>query len=330
MTLEMWRILTVVCAALSVVFAIVAIIVYKALRIKQAKLVLSGADAASEIQKLRSSRVGTWLNPVPRGEDSNVEINWVVSDDADSGTGEMRFNDVSGDDSDDGAVPTVLTGGATAAASGAKRDKADSDRRRELAWKVAKLENEPAYSSDFDAIVRSLTQAAGGDAGDPDDGATVLAGPTSHDGRPFHGLASPEESTSHDGIGTDDADNAPTVFKAADQPSRNRCSGSGSDDLDGRVGLDDGDETRAAGSDVTDIDDAPTVLKKPTHHAAASRPSADSPVSPEPLHLTGLATNPLPARSLPDMADGAENDPMDDEPDAPTVLASQSEGSTRK
>lgn len=67
MTLEMWRILTVVCAALSVVFAIVAIIVYKALRIKQAKLVLSGADAASEIQKLRSSRVGTWLNPVPRG-----------------------------------------------------------------------------------------------------------------------------------------------------------------------------------------------------------------------------------------------------------------------
>lgn len=64
MTYTGWKTLEIILLVAAAVLFIAAAIVWRVLRVRQAHQALNGQDREREIEILRSSRVGTWLDPV--------------------------------------------------------------------------------------------------------------------------------------------------------------------------------------------------------------------------------------------------------------------------
>lgn len=60
MSVQAWKITAMVFLALGIVLVLLAIVLYRTLRIHQVREVLTGRSEAIEIERMRSARAGTW------------------------------------------------------------------------------------------------------------------------------------------------------------------------------------------------------------------------------------------------------------------------------
>lgn len=60
MNTQSWRMLALVFLAVALVLAVAAIVLYRVLHIRQVRDALTGRSAATEIERMRAARAGTW------------------------------------------------------------------------------------------------------------------------------------------------------------------------------------------------------------------------------------------------------------------------------
>lgn len=70
-----WRMLALVLLAVALVLAVAAIVLYKVLHIRQVRDALTGRSAATEIERMRTARAGTWAMAGSQPQTGDLSFN---------------------------------------------------------------------------------------------------------------------------------------------------------------------------------------------------------------------------------------------------------------
>lgn len=282
MTYTGWKTLEIILLVAAAVLFIAAAIVWRVLRVRQAHQALNGQDREHEIEILRSSRVGTWLDPV---EDELRAETGVSSRPAERATREQSADEVK--------QPTKRTRTPKSAAGNRDRNpgaptsldsdaEIDDSSETELArTSLAKKRRKRAASNDDEVEDYTPTTLAGRDEED-DSTPTVLAG-----------RGDEEDDDSPTELAGGDEDSAPTVLAKR------------------------GSKRSAAkkANDASDDDDAPTVLAGIRKHGVRQTVDADDDEDSTPTILWHSDAEDA------NVPQGAADNTDDSEDEAPTVLA---------
>lgn len=282
MTYTGWKTLEIILLVAAAVLFIAAAIVWRVLRVRQAHQALNGQDREREIEILRSSRVGTWLDPV---EDELRAESGAASRPAERATREQSADEVK--------QPTKRTRTPKSAAGNRDRNpgaptslgsdaEIDDSSETELArTSLAKKRRKRAASNDDEVDDYTPTTLAGRDEED-DSTPTVLAG-----------------------RGEEEDDDSPTVL-----------AGSGEDSAP-TVLAKRGSKRSAAkkANDASDDDDAPTVLAGIRKHGVRQTVDDDDAEDSAPTILWHSDAEDA------NVPQGAADNTDDSEDEAPTVLA---------
>lgn len=75
MNTQSWRMLALVFLAVALVLAVAAIALYRVLHIRQVRDALTGRSAATEIERMRAARAGTWAMAGSQQQTGDMDFN---------------------------------------------------------------------------------------------------------------------------------------------------------------------------------------------------------------------------------------------------------------